>query len=286
MIKKTIISALKRRGIYLQRSGYFKQALYSTIYDELSMSERRFVNVGAGDFYHPYWTNLDFVSDWYSPRQKNVVNFDLTKNTPLPFDDDSLEIIYTSHTVEHVPFASSVNLFNEAFRCLKKGGVLRVTTGPDADSDFRALSNGDKEWFYWDAEYKRYSEISKRFKIPPDQSPLAERWLHHVFSKLADNSLVPSDRKYKEAEILQLIDQKGYPEVLNWFESQDSFSPENPECHITWWNHDRLQSAIASSGFDNVYRSGFWQSCSPVMRCTPLFDTTHPAMSIYVEAVK
>ena len=286
MLKKAIISALKKRGIYLQRTGYLKKAAYSEIYEESAMTGRRFVNIGAGDFYHPYWTNLDFVSDWYGPRQKNVVNFDLTKNGPLPFDDDSLEIIYSSHTVEHVPFESSMNLFKEAFRCLKKGGVLRITTGPDADTDFRALTNGDKEWFYWDGEYKRSSDISKRYKIAPEKVPLAERWLHHVFNKLADNDLVPSDKKFKELEILSLIEKKGFPDVLDWFESQDFFSPDNPECHVSWWNHNRLKSAIEESGFDNVYRSGFWQSVSPVMRRTPLFDTTHPTMSIYVEAVK
>lgn len=286
MIKQAIISALKKRGIYVQRAGYYKESVYSETYDEQAMTQKRFVNVGAGDFYHPYWTNLDFISDWYGSRQKQVVSFDLTKNTPLPFEDDTLEIIYTSHTVEHVPFDSSINLFKESFRCLKKGGVLRVTTGPDADSDFKAFRNGDKDWFYWDNEYRRYSDITKRFKISPEQSPLAERWLHHVFSDLADNYLSPNDKKYKEDEILDLIEEKGFPEILDWFESQVNFSSDRPQNHVTWWNHDRLQGAITTAGFVNVYRSGFWQSVSPVMRRTPLFDTTHPQMSIYVEAIK
>lgn len=286
MIKQAIISALKQRGIYLQRVDYLRKNIYPEIYPESAMTDRRFVNVGAGDFYHPYWTNLDFVNDHYGPRQKNVVNYDLTQNTPLPFNDESLEIIYTSHTIEHVPFVNGMNLFKEAFRCLKKGGILRVTTGPNADTDFRALMSGDKDWFYWDAEYKRSTDIATRYKKPPEEVPLAERWLHHVFSQLAENDLAPSDRKYQESEILALIEEKGFPEVMNWFESQTEFSSSRPQYHVTWWNHDRLQSAIESSGFRNVYRSGFWQSASPVMRQTPLFDTTHPQMSIYVEAVK
>ena len=279
MIKKAILSAFKKRGVYVQRVGYLKQTDYSEIYDKQSITNRRFVNVGSGDFYHPYWTNLDFVSDWYGPRQKHVVPFDLTEITPLPFEDDTLEIIYTSHTVEHVPFNSSMNLFKEAFRCLKKGGVLRVTTGPDADTDFRALKNKDKDWFYWD-------DITKNMAGDNEQRPLAERWLHHVFSDLADGSTSPGNKKYKEAEILNLIEEKGFPAILDWFETKVNFSPDRPQDHITWWSHERLQGAIRTAGFNNVYRSGFWQSVSPVMRRTPLFDTTHPQISIYVEAIK
>lgn len=286
MLTKTIKDALKKRGVYLQRTDYLKEDAYSETYDEQSLAQKRFVNVGSGDFSHPYWTNLDFVSDWYGPRQKDVINFDLTKNKPLPFAENSLEIIYTSHTIEHVPFESSMNLFREAFKCLKTGGVLRVTTGPDADTDFRALQNGDKDWFYWDGEYQRHGDVTKTFKIPPETAPLAERWLNHAFNELSYNDLTPTNKKYTEAEILNLINEKGFPEVLNWFESQITFSPDNPQNHVTWWNHDRLQGAIKDAGFENVYRSGFWQSVSPVMRRTPLFDTTHPQMSIYVEAVK
>ena len=201
MIKKAILSALKKRGVYVQRVGYLKKNVYSEIYDKQSLTNRRFVNVGSGDFYHPFWTNLDFVSDWYGPRQKHVVPFDLTENTPLPFEDNTLEIIYTSHTVEHVPFKSSMNLFKEAFRCLKKGGVLRVTTGPDADTDFRALKNKDKDWFYW-------GDVNKNMAVDNEQRPLAEKWLHHVFSNLANGSTSPGNKKYKEAEILIRLKKK------------------------------------------------------------------------------
>jgi hypothetical protein len=35
-----------------------------------------------------------------------------------------------------------------------------------------------------------------------------------------------------------------------------------------------------------MYRSGYNQSVSPLLRNSTLFDSTHPQMSIYVEAIK
>ena len=43
---------------------------------------------------------------------------DLTKGIPLP--DESVDLIYTSHTLEHIPFNDLVKFIKECFRVLKK----------------------------------------------------------------------------------------------------------------------------------------------------------------------
>ena len=40
------------------------------------------------------------------------------------------------------------------------------------------------------------------------------------------------------------------------------------------------------AGFENVYKSAYMQSRSPVLRDPRFFDNTHPDYSVYVEAVK
>ncbi len=40
--------------------------LYERLYDREVLARRPFFNVGAGDFHHPYWTNVDKSSDWYA----------------------------------------------------------------------------------------------------------------------------------------------------------------------------------------------------------------------------
>lgn len=44
----------------------------------------------------------------------------------LPFDNDSFDIIYASHVLEHVPWYMQKDIFKELFRILKVNGVLEV----------------------------------------------------------------------------------------------------------------------------------------------------------------
>ena len=275
---KFIRNLILKNGMYIQRLDYFKLDAYRRNFEASSLKQKRFVNVGSGSFYHPYWTNVDLVTEHYGPQQKNVINFDLTKNSPMPFAESSLEVVYTSHTIEHVPYNSAVNLFKEARRCLKKGGILRVTTGPDADTDFRALKNHDHDWFYWDQKRENYGAMAS-------ENSIVHKWLNHVFTELNGYPFKLEEVK-SEQQLLELINKHGYPEILNVLEEKTRFSKDNPHNHITWWNHDRLINAISSAGFNEVYRSGFWQSRCSIMRRTPQFDTTHPQISIYVEAIK
>lgn len=53
---------------------------------------------------------------------------DLTR--PLPWDDETVDACYTSHTVEHMSREQGGFLVRQAFRVLKPGGVLRVVV-PD-----------------------------------------------------------------------------------------------------------------------------------------------------------
>jgi hypothetical protein len=74
--------------------------------------------------------------------------------------------------------------------------------------------------------------------------------------------------------------------ALDFFTSKCEFQPERPGNHITWWNHTKLQRFLEQAGFQQVYRSGYMQSRCPLMRRSAQFDSTHPQMSIYIEAVR
>jgi SAM-dependent methyltransferase len=104
------------------------------------------LNLGCGGQVVEGWTNVDyalgarlattpllgqtvrrlklFQLEW-NPK---IHIHDLTK--PLPWEDDSVDSCYTSHTVEHLSRDEGSRLVREAFRVLKPGGVLRVVV-PD-----------------------------------------------------------------------------------------------------------------------------------------------------------
>jgi len=105
-----------------------------------------------------YWgwkilpSSLNKRGSWYGLVQKTqsaaFVNYNLLDCAPLPFSSDSIELAYTSHTIEHVPDAAVRNLFNEIHRGLNPGGLFRVTC-PDADLLYWATRLDRREFWTW-----------------------------------------------------------------------------------------------------------------------------------------
>jgi predicted SAM-dependent methyltransferase len=259
---------------------------YRELFLEDSVVHKHFYNVGSGSFYHPYWTNLDYVSDWYQNVQVKVVHIDLMEMGPLPISANTAEVIYTSHTIEHIKDDAVQNLFNESYKALKPGGFLRVTTGPDADLDFEALKRGDTHWFYWNKWYERPGTYEKIFHKPATAVPMEERWLHHVASPLAPNDKSPSPVKINAEQIKKLINEKSKEEVLDYLTSLCEFNSERTGNHVSWWNYDKIAFFMRKAGFVNVYKSGYGQSACPILRNVKYFDNTHPQISVYAEAIK
>jgi len=109
------------------------------------------LNLGCGSRFHTdaSWENVD-----YYRRRPYVRGLDLKRG--LPFPDDTFEFIYSSHVLDHFVFPKQVTfILREALRCLKHGGVLRVSV-PDLEFNCRRYlasvaenaSNPDRhEWY-------------------------------------------------------------------------------------------------------------------------------------------
>lgn len=105
------------------------------------------INIGGGKFYKKYWWVLDYRSDYYPHNSVYIdYNFDLTTNKPFPVKNDSTKFFYSSHTLEHIPQEHCQHIFNEFFRCLQKGGAIRITL-PDFDEVYKAFQNNDIKFF-------------------------------------------------------------------------------------------------------------------------------------------
>lgn len=59
---------------------------------------------------------------------KNVLLHNITKS--LPFDNNSIDYIYSSHTLEHLYLNQAKNLLTECLRVLKPAGIIRIVV-PD-----------------------------------------------------------------------------------------------------------------------------------------------------------
>jgi len=65
----------------------------------------------------------------------------------------------------------------------------------------------------------------------------------------------------------------------------DSIDRVNFGSHMNWFNEDKLRKMLEKEGFSEINRTNCKKSKFEEMR-NKEFDTTHPEMSIYLEAVK
>ena len=100
--------------------------LYSSFADKKLYSSYaqndKFINFGSGAFFHKRWTNYDYPgqSGYYQNLQgiegKDFYSIDLNNiNLKIPEIDESVELIYCSHTLEHLDNQSSLKVLNECF---------------------------------------------------------------------------------------------------------------------------------------------------------------------------
>src|SRR6266576_6947071 len=83
------------------------------------------LNLGCGTRFHPEWTNIDV--GYVNPH---VQIHDVRKG--LPFLDDTFDVVYHSHLLEHLPRESALPFSQECYRVLKRGGIIRVAV-PDLE---------------------------------------------------------------------------------------------------------------------------------------------------------
>lgn len=129
------------------------------------------VNLGSGLAVAPGWINVDaslnalaskcpsFVLsrlyDWSESRRwySRSEYISILKNhrfvhhrleEGVPFENESVDFIYSSHVLEHLFRDEAEGILRDAFRVLKKGGLIRIAV-PDVEYAFRLFRQGAKE---------------------------------------------------------------------------------------------------------------------------------------------
>ena len=93
------------------------------------------VNIGGGTFQYEGWLNVD--------RQ---TGFAITPNTLFPVSDESVDLVYSSHFLEHCDDATVERVLYEAHRMLKPDGALVIKL-PDAGQVLERWRDGDEAYF-------------------------------------------------------------------------------------------------------------------------------------------
>lgn len=132
------------------------------VYDKEEL-ERGQVKLPAGDgkvklnigsfttMFHHGWINLDVhptLTQWAKTYGYNFRQHDM--RTPLPFESNSVDMIYAHHFLEHINYGEGAAFLRDSLRVMKPGGLIRLIM-PDA----RKLIQ-----MYWDKTLGTFDELN------------------------------------------------------------------------------------------------------------------------------
>lgn len=100
--------------------------------------------------------------DLYAPSAKHKVNL---FQMPLPWRDDSVSGIWCSHFIEHIPQHTRWAFFDECWRIMKEGSVMRIFV-PNWKTE-RAYGDMTHEWppvvamffYYLSREWRKVNKL-------------------------------------------------------------------------------------------------------------------------------
>lgn len=286
-IKKIIKNKIHQKGYVKVGHHQISDDIYQKCYDKDSLDNNRFYNIGAGSFYHHYWTNIDYATDYYAEHQKSgFINHNLMSLADIPVESNTAEIVYTSHTIEHISEPAVHKMLSEAFRMLKQRGGVRITA-PNAWLDYRAYQNNDKDYFFW---YKNWfvnnTNWTRNFSHSPADASIEQLFLTHMLSPRAQIILQNHPNKLSDVALKEIIKTHNFKEAMNILAQGCEFDEKFAGNHISWWTPEKVMELLHEIGFSQVYLSAYAQSGFAVMRDVSLFDSTMPYVSFYVEAIK
>ena len=125
----------------------------------------------------------------------------------LPFSDETVDAFYSHHVIEHLADAKLPIHFAEMFRCLKKGGVIRVG-GPNGDVAAERFLSNDSKWFSNFPDNRR--SIGGRFA-----NYILCRGEHLTILTASYLEELTSDAGFREISCCKPVTETRFPEIFD-----------------------------------------------------------------------
>ena len=236
------------------------------------------LNIGSSDYSIPGFINLDMPSEWYGKAQERnpYIPFNAVTDE-LPFAPESVDNIYLSHVVEHLPDQVVKTLLLNAFSVLKPGGVIRICT-PDAKFLWMISTFSNDYW----------SRLSDGFaRDLEDVSLLPDAYDFLSFELASWSRFHGHSEKSQLDEIHHSLDSLSFEDCMTAITSDIVYDKNRPGRHISWWSTEKFVKLLSEIPQKNclVLESKYQGSISQAMTGF-YFDKTVPFWSLYVEIIK
>jgi SAM-dependent methyltransferase len=144
VIKQSVKSALSRiRGAAYGKNPTLNPTQYVPPRSESEIvNHAAFLNIGGGaQFNYPGWINLE-----EAVSELNPLSFRLSSDCVFPVRSASIQLIYSSHCLEHLDDATVARVLSEAGRVIARTGRLIIKV-PDFDEVLRRWQSNDLAYF-------------------------------------------------------------------------------------------------------------------------------------------
>ncbi len=132
----------------------------------------------------------NFGDNWIHIDGSNYDHIDYYNIKKLEFKDDSIDLIYSSHTLEYFDREEVLDVLTEWRRVLKKDGILRLSV-----PDFRTIA-------------RLYTE--GKYSLEKFLGPLYGKW------KMKENTIIYHRTTYDYDSLKNVLLEVGFQEPLYW----------------------------------------------------------------------
>jgi len=208
---------------------------------------------------------------------------DLTKHESFPFPDNSQDLIYSSHMIEHLDMSTLMHFLNESHRILKRNGGIRLEA-PDFEKAIEAYKNKDHNFLNYFMQSNQ--------DILVENMGLADIYAQEHIAFIGIISCYIN----KEHHIPVIADKEIIDEKLAQLNSNDfgewCVSLQTPEQqrtggHVNPVTGKKLIDLLKKTGFEKAQISTNKKTSLPNLNLKRNLERTHRAFySFYVEAQK
>lgn len=234
--------------------------------------------------------NKNYGKNWITCDWENSdINMYFTYGSKFPIQDNSIELIYTSHVIEHMKDDVIEELFKEFKRILKPDGYIRIVA-PDIEAYINSYKTEEKEKFYVE-EYgvgsgrTWYQEVLYcankgycRIQLTEIQNLLCLMICSYI-DKPNDGVL------FNKVEVDEKLKELNIDDFIKWVASHYNFN--RPGGHCNGFYPNKVIRMLDSLNFKNCENKNFRESNIIEIITNPNLDLElRKTISFYVEAQK
>ena len=259
------------------------------------LSSYKYINLGCGSTFHKDWDNFDLFP------VEGVRPIDLL--APLPFENESVKVCYSSHVLEHFTRSYAPKFLAEIYRVLRPGGVVRIVV-PDLEQialnyiwELDAAvadvpgSKARHEWMTMELLDQMTRSFSGGFmgRLWVMRPLEARSLIVERLGQEASNWIEHFDMLMTQGRLDALIKEKVYDQVESTPEEVSLFRSSG-EVHQWMYDSISLKNLLREVGFNQI------KKCAADESSIPFFDKYHldknsegkirKPDSLFMEAIK